>query len=360
MKDIYIVASGTEEPREVEKIRDAFSTEDVELVFGEDGCLFSVRSNSRASMSAFTGAKRLWVGRGPSSRVWEGPSGRCPRPGGSIAWPSRRERPRRQLRVFEGLWVARMLLELLVEGVLLDVTAFKLHTLQDVEEMTGLDFDIRDHVAIHAQEPEGLEQALWVHTHGLSKFGIADVEMFYISEEDLPAAEVFLQELCTDLAFGQGPAPRVAVPTSVGNSFMLVPSEEGRTSLHGVVPETFEGHEGNSLVVVGPDGRHSMGQVLAQYRDHFEEESEDEKAELERRAMRLLPSFKARFLRRGLMEPLSFLVRAPFETHPDGDEEPPNEEQLWAEVVSWDNGRRRSGDWSTAGRRPRSGAGAPT
>ena len=36
-------------------------------------------------------------------------------------------------------------------------------------------------------------------------------------------------------------------------------------------------------------------------------------------ARRLLPAFKARFHRRGLMEPLTFLVRAPFETHPEGD-----------------------------------------
>ncbi|HEY0095161.1 MAG TPA: DUF2314 domain-containing protein, partial [Archangium sp.] len=44
--------------------------------------------------------------------------------------------------------------------------------------------------------------------------------------------------------------------------------------------------------------------------------------------------FKARFLRKGLMEPLAFLVRAPFETHPEGET---LNEQLWMEVVSWDD-----------------------
>jgi hypothetical protein len=36
------------------------------------------------------------------------------------------------------------------------------------------------------------------------------------------------------------------------------------------------------------------------------------------------------------MEPLTFLVRAPFETHPDED---PVQENLWLEVLSWEEGR---------------------
>jgi hypothetical protein len=53
-------------------------------------------------------------------------------------------------------------------------------------------------------------------------------------------------------------------------------------------------------------------------------------------ASRLLPAVKARYQRKGLMEPLTFLVRAPFEVHPEGQAEDPEEEQLWAEVVQWD------------------------
>ena len=86
------------------------------------------------------------------------------------------------------------------------MTAFKLHDAADVEEITELDFDIRDHVNLHAVEAIEGDTPLWVHSHGMEKFGARDVEMFHLGEDDLPAAETFLHELCTDMAFGQGPA----------------------------------------------------------------------------------------------------------------------------------------------------------
>jgi hypothetical protein len=42
-------------------------------------------------------------------------------------------------------------------------------------------------------------------------------------------------------------------------------------------------------------------------------------------------------MRKGLMEPLAFLVRAPFEVHPGGEAGEPEQEQLWVEVVQWDD-----------------------
>jgi uncharacterized protein YegJ (DUF2314 family) len=56
---------------------------------------------------------------------------------------------------------------------------------------------------------------------------------------------------------------------------------------------------------------------------------------MHREAQVLLPGFLARFQRKGLMEPLTFLARAPFETHPDGEAVT---EQLWLEVVARDEG----------------------
>jgi len=237
--------------------------------------------------------------------------------------------------VFEALWTVRMLLEL-AEGVAVDASAFKLHSSQDVEEITELDFDIRDHVTIHAVEL-GEKGKLWVHSHGLQKFGSADVEMFGIDEDDLPAAETFFHELCADLAFGQGPLPRQVVATSVGRAFTLLPLEEGRAGVYRTTdPEAFDGHQTGYLTVVSEEGRHAMGEILVQYRERFEDESEEETRGRQERADRLLPSFKARFQRRGLMEPLTFLVRAPFEVHPGGEHGEAEEEQLWVEVVRWD------------------------
>jgi hypothetical protein len=169
----------------------------------------------------------------------------------------------------------------------------------------------------------------------MDKFGMRDVEVFHLSEEDLMPAESFLHELCTDLAFGQGPKPRELVETSAGDGFMVVPSEDARVTLMGLSLETFEGHEGLFFTVVSPEGRHNITEILKPYRGRFEKEPEEKSEFLRKQAQALLPSFKARFQRKGLMEPLTFLVRASFEVHPEGTEEI---EHLWFEVLTWEDG----------------------
>jgi uncharacterized protein YegJ (DUF2314 family) len=169
---------------------------------------------------------------------------------------------------------------------------------------------------------------------GMEKFGARDLEIFHLGEQDLLPAEAFLYELCTDLAFGQQPALRTEMGTSEGQTFMLVPSEEARTNLMGVPLEAFEGHEGLFLTVVSPQGRHNTAELLRPFRERFAQEPEQKTESMHRETQGLLPAFKARFLRRGLMEPLAFLVRAPFQTHPEGQEVT---EQLWMEVLSWDD-----------------------
>ncbi|HEX4620095.1 MAG TPA: hypothetical protein VH208_00885, partial [Myxococcaceae bacterium] len=73
--------------------------------------------------------------------------------------------PQASVAVFEALWCVRALMEQ-VAGALLDVTAFKLHDMHDVEEITELEFDIRDHINLHAVEATEGSTPLWVHTHG--------------------------------------------------------------------------------------------------------------------------------------------------------------------------------------------------
>src|SRR5262249_34009053 len=115
--------------------------------------------------------------------------------------------------------------------------------------------------------------------------------------------------------------------------FMLIPSEEARTTLMGLPLETFEGHEGLFFAVVSADGRHTIAELLRPYRDRFDTESPDESAELLQQCQELLPLFKARFGRRGLMEPTTFLARAPFDVHPEGHA---IQENLWIEILSWE------------------------
>jgi hypothetical protein len=238
------------------------------------------------------------------------------------------------LPLFEALWCVRTLMEH-APGVLVDLSAFKLHAAQDVVDITELEFDIRDHVNLHAVEVTEGDTPLWVHTHGMEKFGVRDLEVFHLGEQDLMPAESFLHELCTDLAFGQGPEPRKEVGTSEGQTFTLVPSEEARANLLGVPLEAFEGHEGLFLTVVSPLGRHNTAELLRPYRERFVKEPEERTQEMRRETQAVLPAFMARFQRKGLMEPLTFLVRAPFETHPEGEAVVEN---LWLEVVAWEDG----------------------
>jgi hypothetical protein len=266
-------------------------------------------------------------------------------------------KPQSTIAVFESLWTVRAILEV-VDGVVLDATSFKVHSQHDIEEITELDFDIRDHIAIHSMPIERAEEdgpkKYWVHTHGMIKFSSPDAEMFQVDAQDLPAAEKFLHELCTDLAFEQGPPMRAATATSVGEGFMLLPCDEGRVNLVGVDNELTIDHQADMITVVGIDRRHSLSDILGQYRSRFEQENEEESAHYLKTATRLKPTFKSRFLRRGLMEPLAFLVRAPFEVHPaDGNEET-ELEQLWIEVVQWDehaligklvDGAARTSEW---------------
>ncbi len=241
-------------------------------------------------------------------------------------------KPQPSIAVFEALWCARTLMEH-TEAVLVDVTAFMLHDLEDLAEITELEFDIRDHINLHAVEVTQGATPLWVHSHGMEKVGLRDVEAFHLAEDDLMPAETFLHELCTDMAFGHGPPARALVDTSEGHSFMIVPSEEGRLNLMGVPLDAFEGHEGLFFTVVSPDGRHTLSELLKPYRERFQRESPEEAETLRTTAQELLPAFKSRFLRRGWMEPFTFLVRASFESHPGPD---PVSEDLWVEVLKWE------------------------
>jgi len=336
VKEVYIVATEDAEPLGPDAIGEAFETDDVVVEVDESPGSFRLRSAEAEIAVRFEALEsplgwtpellngseaahaRLRRARGLYRLAYDTPTGSQPTVG-----------------VFEALWCARGLLER-QEGVLVDASAFKVHEEEDVREITELDFDIRDHVTLHPVPAAPGDAPLWVHSHGMAKFGQRDVEIFQLSEEDLLPAESFLHELCTDLAFGEGPTPRIPMETSNGEAFMLVSSEEARHGILRVSPDTFEGHEGEYWTVVSPEGRHTTSELLRPYRSRFDQEDPTRSEALATQAARLRPAFKARFHRRGLMEPLTFLVRAPFETHPDGDAV---QENLWLEVLAWDEER---------------------
>jgi len=335
VKEVYVLA--IESPTHVpwEELRHTFESDDVRFTLLEAGQGFAVHAEGTQVEVRFDADRppkdwdpRLLTGSEEAQQAFQRAQGfyRLSVVPGSGPQPT--------VPVFEALWCARTLMEH-SKGVLLDLTAYKLHDVADVVEITELDFDIRDHVNLHAVAAIEGDTPLWVHSHGMEKFGTRDLEIFHLGEEDLLAAEMFLHELCTDMAFGQGPEVRKEVHTSEGQTFRMVPSEEARVNLLGVPLETFEGHESLFLSVVSPLGRHNTGELLRPYRERFVPEPEERTESLRLESQALLPAFKARFGRKGLMEPLTFLVRAPFETHPEGQAV---EENLWLEVMAWEEG----------------------
>lgn len=334
MKDVYVVAAETARPLDLEVLEATFDPDETEFITGEEGIYFSVVSgDTRVDVRFRPGAPVLTL---PKDLITGSEQARkaLKKAKSSYAFSFEAAKPQPSVAVFEALWCARSIMEQ-VGSVLLDLTSYKLHEVDDVVEITELEFDVRDHVNLHAVEATEGSTPLWVHSHGLEKFGVRDVEAFHLGEEDLLAAETFLRELCTDLAFGHGPALRSPVETSEGESFILLPSEEARMNLLGVPLESFEGHEGLFYTVVSAGGRHTLAELLKPYRERFDRESPDEREALRMQALEWMPAFKARFQRRGLMEPLSFLVRAPFESHPGKET---TQEDLWLEIVSWDDG----------------------
>ncbi|WNG36360.1 DUF2314 domain-containing protein [Archangium minus] len=333
MKEVYLVAIAHASPVPAETLRSSFESEEMSFILAPDGHGFTLDAEgarvevvfeSRPTPTGwtpdlFSGSETALESLGRAQAFYR------------FAFETGGAQP--TVPVFVALMCARIVLTH-VDGVLVDITSSKVHDSEDVAEITELDFDIRDHVNLHAVEVIEGDTPLWVHSHGMEKFGARDLEVFHLGEQDLLPAEAFLHELCTDLAFGQGPLLRTEMGTSEGQTFMLVPSEEARTNLLGVPLEAFEGHEGLFLTVVSPHGRHNTAELLRPFRERFAQEPTERIESMRQETQALLPAFKARFLRRGLMEPLTFAVRAPFETHPEGNTVT---EQLWMEVLSWED-----------------------
>jgi uncharacterized protein YegJ (DUF2314 family) len=331
--EVYLVAISRPSPVALDELRAAFESEEMGFTPGADGHGFTVEAEDSRVEVVFE-QRSAPVGWTPDMFSGSEPALESlthARAFYRFAFESSSTQP--TVPVFVALMCARVLLTH-SSGVLVDITSSKVHEADDVAEITELDFDIRDHVNLHAVEVIEGETPLWVHSHGMAKFGARDLEIFHLGEQDLLPAEAFLHELCTDLAFGQAPPLRTQMGTSEGQPFMLVPSDEARTNLLGVPLDAFEGHEGLYLTVVSPQGRHNTAELLRPFRERFLQEPTERTESMHEESQSLLPTFKARFLRRGLMEPLTFLVRAPFETHPEAGDAT---EQLWLEVLSWDD-----------------------
>ncbi len=156
------------------------------------------------------------------------------------------------------------------------VTAYKLHDVADVVEITELDFDIRDHVNLHAVAAIEGDTPLWVHSHGMEKFGTRDLEIFHLGEDDLLAAEMFLHELCTDMAFGQGPALRTGGAHQRGpDASRWCPPRRPAPTCWACRWRPSRATRACSSAWCRPLGRHNTAELLRPYRERFIPEPEE-------------------------------------------------------------------------------------
>ncbi len=90
-----------------------------------------------------------------------------------------------------------------VDGVIRDVHTRLVLTYRDAREvLKSSAFDIADHVLVHAvQDPKA--KGLWLHTHGLTKFGRADIEVRGIPEPYQPLGTLALQTIARYLSQGK-------------------------------------------------------------------------------------------------------------------------------------------------------------
>lgn len=96
-------------------------------------------------------------------------------------------------------------ISVLVEGVLVDVPGQRFWSPADVERFTQAAFDVRDYVTVHAElQSASAEEMplLFLHTHGLMRFGRPDVEMGDVPRDMLGFGTHVLNEVSHHQALG--------------------------------------------------------------------------------------------------------------------------------------------------------------
>ncbi len=223
--------------------------------------------------------------------------------------------------VAEALALARILVAE-VGGVVLDVAAGRVLEDDALERSTADELDAEDHVVLHVvQGPSG---ASWVHTHGLAKLGVPDLEAHGVPPDLVGEVSSLFTDLAGDLALGDG--PEVGEPFDLpGGAVVLKPAAAVRGDA-GVPAAELRGHDGPYLALVAEDG----GALEDELRGYGAVElKSDEDVEVERAAAQsLFPRFVARAEARLGGE--AFYVKAPFPVNgPSGE----TREHMWVELV---------------------------
>ena len=87
----------------------------------------------------------------------------------------------------------------LYEGKILDLSAQKVLSVSSIKNfISGKNFKIEDHISVHFVEDQE-NGSTWLHTHGMEKFGLPNIETFDITRDNLLNARQLMNDLANHI-----------------------------------------------------------------------------------------------------------------------------------------------------------------
>jgi uncharacterized protein YegJ (DUF2314 family) len=194
-------------------------------------------------------------------------------------------------------------------------------------------FHARGYIATHWVRGDQ-DRASWVHTHGMDRFGLPDVEAFDVPEDEGDEVVAFLHEAAESWIRQDPPAPSATPRRVDGVKVRVLDGNVGRRRARGYTEDSFEGHESPYVSVV-PLG--AWSDTLAGWKPSSVRRSPGQVERLCAITNEILPQVRRRFDKGGAA--VKVKARFPVATTPRPGH--PGFESMWVHVEEWDDERIR-------------------
>lgn len=193
-------------------------------------------------------------------------------------------------------------------------------------------FHARGYVATHfVRSDTAADRVSWVHTHGMERFGLPDVEAFDVPEEDAEDVVAFLHEAAESWIRDDAPAPSAQPRRVDGVKVRILDAKVARHRAKGYDDTAWEGHD-SAYVTVVPLGE--WRDTLAGWRPSSVRRSPVLVDRLCAITNEILPQVRKRFER----GQAAVKVKARF---PVISSKAKDFESMWIHVEEWDDGKIR-------------------
>lgn len=192
-------------------------------------------------------------------------------------------------------------------------------------------FHARGYVATHFVKGD-VDRVSWVHTHGMDRFGLPDVEAFDVEEEDAEDVVAFLHEAAESWIRSDPPAPSAQPRRVDGVKVRLLDANVARRRAKGYDEQAWEGHD-TPYVTVTPVGE--WRDTLAGWKPSSVRRSPVLVDRLCAITNEILPQIRKRFEK----GQASVKVKARFPVQNAKAEK--DFESMWIHVEEWDDGKIR-------------------